>query len=324
MGWHSSLLIIIMAFGVLFSVIYISTLTVKPMRSLMEPIHPNITQIQALDIVFEDARRTHPEVKDLRVYFSQYNFSYADYEQHPENYRGYQYSLIDNVRNHPELLDLHLAYLHPNGTKYIVDPISGRLENNDTSWFLPGYCLVGNTCDRVIYNAFSGRLVYLVDAAPTPDDFSSIVGAWVDADNGQVVWGNEHYQQSIKAMPPRVQIYDNYTVGRTIKQLLNPPQTTDVEIAHSTRSSKNEFLPDSVRAIFELNNKVVWKNNDSTPHTVTSDYGYFEKISGKFDSGIIEGGKSYQYTFMSEGSYLYHCQIHPFMKGEVSIVPNFS
>lgn len=57
---------------------------------------------------------------------------------------------------------------------------------------------------------------------------------------------------------------------------------------------------------------VEWKNDDPVPHTVTGD-------DGSFDSGMIEGGQTWRYTFTTPGTYAYHCTPHPFMKATVVV-----
>lgn len=59
--------------------------------------------------------------------------------------------------------------------------------------------------------------------------------------------------------------------------------------------------------------KVTWTNNDSMPHTVTSDSGSL------LNSGTIAPGQSFTFTFPSSGSFSYHCALHPGMKGTVTI-----
>lgn len=48
---------------------------------------------------------------------------------------------------------------------------------------------------------------------------------------------------------------------------------------------------------------VTWINQDSVPHTVTSD-------TGVFDSGTMAPGASFTFTFQQVGTYPYHCTIH--------------
>ncbi|VVB96372.1 Cupredoxin-like domain protein [uncultured archaeon] len=49
---------------------------------------------------------------------------------------------------------------------------------------------------------------------------------------------------------------------------------------------------------------VTWTNDDTVAHTVTS-------VTGVFDSGSINPGATYSYTFNQTGSFEYGCTIHP-------------
>jgi plastocyanin len=77
-------------------------------------------------------------------------------------------------------------------------------------------------------------------------------------------------------------------------------------------SSSTHFSPQSVTLVIGMNNTVTWTNNDYTIHTVTSD-------TGAFDSGLLNNGNSWTYTFTTPGTYTYHCAIHPFMKGTIVV-----
>jgi plastocyanin len=57
---------------------------------------------------------------------------------------------------------------------------------------------------------------------------------------------------------------------------------------------------------------IEWKNEDPVPHTVTAD-------DASFDSGMIENGQVWRYTFTRAGSYAFHCTPHPFMKATVVV-----
>jgi plastocyanin len=58
---------------------------------------------------------------------------------------------------------------------------------------------------------------------------------------------------------------------------------------------------------------VIWTNSGLGPHTVTSD-------AGQFDSGRLEAGATFSYTFTSPGTYLYSCTVHPTMHGRVLVL----
>lgn len=55
---------------------------------------------------------------------------------------------------------------------------------------------------------------------------------------------------------------------------------------------------------------VTWTNLDTTPHTVTG---------SSFDSGTLQKGQSWSYTFNDAGTFDYICSIHPAMKGKVMV-----
>ena len=57
---------------------------------------------------------------------------------------------------------------------------------------------------------------------------------------------------------------------------------------------------------------IEWTNNDPMPHTVTS-------ITKSFDSGLINPGKTWRYTFTKAGTFNFFCTPHPFMKGTVVV-----
>jgi len=63
--------------------------------------------------------------------------------------------------------------------------------------------------------------------------------------------------------------------------------------------------------------KVIWKNDDTAAHTVTS--GKDATADGTFDSGIIAPGKTFSYTFSKAGKSDYYCIVHPWMTGKVTI-----
>lgn len=58
---------------------------------------------------------------------------------------------------------------------------------------------------------------------------------------------------------------------------------------------------------------VIWKNKTTVQHTATSNDGT------TFNSGFINPGASFKFTFTKAGSFPYHCNIHPFMKATIIV-----
>ncbi|RDJ30992.1 MAG: hypothetical protein DWQ18_04665 [Crenarchaeota archaeon] len=66
------------------------------------------------------------------------------------------------------------------------------------------------------------------------------------------------------------------------------------------------------------NQIVVWKNNDFSPHTITSGNPTTGK-NYKFDSGEITPGTSFGYHFNEKGRYPYFCTLHPWQIGIIIV-----
>src|SRR5262249_31836474 len=70
------------------------------------------------------------------------------------------------------------------------------------------------------------------------------------------------------------------------------------------------FTPSSITV--NAGDTVKWMNNGPSMHTVTSN-------TGAFNSGTLQSGQSFSFTFASAGTFAYHCTIHPFMTGTVTV-----
>lgn len=91
-----------------------------------------------------------------------------------------------------------------------------------------------------------------------------------------------------------------------------PTVTSPAATQSNAEVSIKNFAFDKNTITVKVGTKVKWTNNDSAPHTITSD-------SGAFDSGNINNGQSFEFTFDKAGTYAYHCAIHPTMKATVTV-----
>lgn len=57
---------------------------------------------------------------------------------------------------------------------------------------------------------------------------------------------------------------------------------------------------------------VTWTNRGSRGHTVTSD-------QGAFDSGSLNPGGSFSFTFKDKGTFSYHCNFHSGMTAKIVV-----
>ncbi len=58
---------------------------------------------------------------------------------------------------------------------------------------------------------------------------------------------------------------------------------------------------------------VTWTNNHAVSHSIAAD-------DMSFSSSLLTQGQSYQHTFTQPGVYPYHCGVHPFMKGTITVL----
>ncbi len=70
------------------------------------------------------------------------------------------------------------------------------------------------------------------------------------------------------------------------------------------------FDPDPLE--IPVGTTVTWTNQDTAPHTATAD-------DGSFDSGRLDNGGTFSFTFDTPGTYPYHCDIHPRMTGTIVV-----
>jgi plastocyanin len=86
----------------------------------------------------------------------------------------------------------------------------------------------------------------------------------------------------------------------------------------TTSSGSYAFSPANITVIIGVNNTVQWSNNGGTVHTTTS---FPAGQAQSWDSGDLNVGQTFTYTFTTPGIYTYICTIHPFMHGEVTVKP---
>ncbi len=74
--------------------------------------------------------------------------------------------------------------------------------------------------------------------------------------------------------------------------------------------SNSTFSPSPL--VVKAGDKVTWINKDNTGHSATAD-------DGSFDTGVLYKGKSGSNTFVTPGTYKYHCSLHSTMRGTIVV-----
>jgi plastocyanin len=72
------------------------------------------------------------------------------------------------------------------------------------------------------------------------------------------------------------------------------------------------FEPQVVKVKINVNNTVVWVNEDDMTHAVVA-------RDGSFNFPSVNPGQSVSFTFTRPGRYDYYCNLHPWMTGTVVV-----
>lgn len=90
-----------------------------------------------------------------------------------------------------------------------------------------------------------------------------------------------------------------------------PIVTTVIQPSGSSVEARElNFIPEDITVTIGVDNIVSWVNEDNTFHTVVSDL---------FDSGPVDTGEEFSFTFEQSGKYEYFCSLHPWMSGSVTV-----
>lgn len=88
----------------------------------------------------------------------------------------------------------------------------------------------------------------------------------------------------------------------------------------SKQESGLKFYPETLP--FSGDDTITWKNEDSTPHSITSGIGAHPEYSGKFfKTGIISSGKSgsAKIDVKQNFAFYYFCELHPWLAGKLVV-----
>lgn len=106
------------------------------------------------------------------------------------------------------------------------------------------------------------------------------------------------------------------------EHILHPVGETIIEMIQGSDNpnQQDNFVPKLVNIQLGVDNLVIWKNVDATPHTVTPDHRAEDSYSGPFgSSGVVKSGEEYEFLFTEPHEIAYHCEPHPWMTGTVII-----
>jgi len=123
--------------------------------------------------------------------------------------------------------------------------------------------------------------------------------------------GGEMVEEKVSVTAPRVEDVPQMTGPTTVE--VSMPAGTSVPGCEETDAC---FIPSFVS--ISAGSTVVWMNDDTAAHTVTSG-SPATGPDGVFDSSLVMVGASFEVTFDDAGSIDYFCMVHPWMTGTVNV-----
>jgi plastocyanin len=114
--------------------------------------------------------------------------------------------------------------------------------------------------------------------------------------------------------------------GGSINEPVNRPANSISIVDRAETRGTAAFTPNPLTVSLASGGVVSWYNDDEEPaggqyggsngtiHNIASD-------DLAFSSGNIIPGARFQHTFQTDGSYDYHCNIHPTMRGTITVTP---
>ena len=210
-----------------------------------------------------------------------------------------QVSIILNVQTPPTDID-STASKREESVKKVVGAISSAAKLNETSIKIgqttlnPIYSGGSPQQPATLFNSYSS-LQIKTDADNLSTLSSNLVSAGYRLDNIQIV---------------QVKVPVNKTkAGGTAG--------VSIVLGSSTPNDNLEYFSPSKLTV-QPGTTVVWTNNDSAAHTVTSGQST-DGPSGLFDSALFTPGNSFEYQFNSVGVHDYFCMVHPWMTGTITV-----
>jgi len=97
--------------------------------------------------------------------------------------------------------------------------------------------------------------------------------------------------------------------GHAVAAELDAPLLPSVLTIHI-----KDFKFNPTPAKIKAGDRVTFINDDDEAHTATAE-------DKSFDSEGLDGGRSWQHVFSKPGTYKYFCELHPYMKAVIVVLP---
>jgi plastocyanin len=86
---------------------------------------------------------------------------------------------------------------------------------------------------------------------------------------------------------------------------------TPAQQATTVHIKNFQYIPQNITV--HQGDKITFVNDDDEAHTVSA-------TDKTFDSGGLDTNQKWQYVFKTHGKFDYFCEMHPYMKGTVTVI----
>ncbi len=230
-----------------------------------------------------------------------------------------------NSGNYSKMLAVNPDYVVFNGDafKYMNSPLEVKPNQlvrlylfNEGPSVWEAFHVIGAIMDTVYIDGNPANAQYGLQTLSIPPSGGAIVDMYFKDPGGKNPFVSHAFAYMQKGAMGVFQV-ENSTSGPTT-------QTTSTGVAAAgpvvsipsgaaMQTSTMYYSPSTITVVIGVNNTVTWVNNDDAPHTVTAS-------DGSFNSGNLNAGQSWTFTFTTPGTYAYSCAYHPWMKGTVIVV----
>ncbi len=163
---------------------------------------------------------------------------------------------------------------------------------------------------------------YFLDAPQTldlaPYIYFSVLKNLVTANGNRYGTGLGMKRADVAEMMYRILIIKQNNYAPFGGSTSNPAPTVVVSstpAAQTINISIQGFRYNPPAITINLGDRVVWKNMDTAPHTITTQ----AEAAVAFDSGTLGQNETFSHTFNQTGTYNYHCTFHPEMVGTIVV-----
>lgn len=117
-----------------------------------------------------------------------------------------------------------------------------------------------------------------------------------------------------------VLIMPGAVIAESLAEVVDPAEV-DMEAEDTVRMDIKEFTYEKGKVRIAPGTTIVWVNKDPVKHDVKLPVAQNDSLDAMVKTRLVGQDKRIALRFNREGSYLYICSNHPFMKGIVEVEP---